>query len=241
MADYPDPMIFGDVLDAYFRDFVSKVTRRVCKDQYVGLVSAEGYIWGTSPKGFSCREEPLRRPPENPPIILILESPHKDEFKPEEPVPANGSTGRNIREYIHVALREKLTDGITRSLILVNAIPYQCSAGVKTESHRSGIFRRMWRKKGVRDSFAKRIQRYVGDERGNALIVNACTRGERTHPNERDLYCLVEDVLFHRFGGSDSSVPHPSNWVPPTGESEPIIEQRQYFPRPGLRWACGSS
>jgi hypothetical protein len=63
---------------------------RTCQDQYVGPLSKL-----TNQHDFPFRKFVDERP-DSPCLILVMESPHKDEFI-EDVGPAKGKTGRNIR------------------------------------------------------------------------------------------------------------------------------------------------
>ena len=102
-------------------------------------------------------------------MILILESPHKDEFK-GEPGPARGATGHAISSQLMnvIGLRQFSDYG----LILMNAIQYQCSLGKPTAKHRDTVFRRVWGSGGAED-FKDRLKTTY---RPGDVIVNCCTK-----------------------------------------------------------------
>ena len=62
--------------------------KRTCPDQYVGLMSEIK----VGDRGFGSRKDPMCRPEEKA-VILVLESPHIEEFKGERG-PAKGTTGK---------------------------------------------------------------------------------------------------------------------------------------------------
>ena len=104
-----------------FRSIVSSLNLNVsnysvnrCPDQYVGTVS----------KLMGIRRPAMARL-KIPGVLLILESPHIDEFKGELG-PAKGKTGKNIKQYFNTVDGLKRINGI-RPVVLINAIQYQCS------------------------------------------------------------------------------------------------------------------
>lgn len=119
-------------------------------------------------------------------IILILESPHQDEFESDKNVlrrfpigPANGVTGVNIWKFSNSIFLRKIGNWGDCALLLMNAIPFQCSLGVDTEHFRYDVFKKAWDDKNIgADFFKDRLAKLL-----NALsskkfvIVNACTKG----------------------------------------------------------------
>ena len=70
------------------------------------------------------------------PIVIILESPHKDEFDPITLMalgPAMGNTGRNLVKHFDSLIQNSsiynYLTGAPHDIVLVNAIQYQCSLG----------------------------------------------------------------------------------------------------------------
>ena len=169
-----------------------------CPDQWVGDVECkyQGFEYLDKGKqGFEKRLSlndssislPLKR------MILVLESPHIDEFnschdsqEPKAYGPANGTTGLSIRNYISAPTRDFLTLSFVHpqdvfALILMNSVPYQCSLGNKlsgrtntgSRKDRDKVFMACWGK--AKQDFCNRLTRYLTEE---TLIINACTRGE---------------------------------------------------------------
>ncbi|MGH8158260.1 MAG: hypothetical protein ACREPQ_09080 [Rhodanobacter sp.] len=161
------------------RKFSHSDTRR-CPDQCVGT-------WKDFDKndGFrfpdSERKEVGSSGDDRKRLIIVLESPHRDEFskrfaKRDEPGPAFGVTGRNIRNYIWAVLKGVEIPEDTE-VVLMNAIQYQCSLGEKTGVCRDEVFDKLWWNKGEGD-FENRIRDLarLGD-----VIFNCCTRGKGRH------------------------------------------------------------
>ncbi len=165
-------------------------------------------------KGWDLGEEGL--------LIMVLESPHQDEFdedlKPKGP--AQGTTGENIGRYLerqHRHLPHLATVARDRyRLVLMNAVEYQCSLGVSpTAVFRDFVFREVW-ERGGRYNFVMRLKKYLAGVKNHLMIV-CCSKGETILPIEdgadvkelRDLVydaareVVSEERLFRR--------PHPSS------------------------------
>ena len=157
-------------------------------------------------------------PPEDPnsnynkTIVIVLESPHKDEYLRDvsQPIaPAQGSTGSKIQGYLDCVLRtspalcDELEDQETR-VVLANPIQFQTSlASVIQPSNwqrvRNAVWRKIWSCQSMRDNFNARMESYSPD-----VIINACTRNLK---NE------VRTFLYRRFGAPHRyEAHHPSYW-----------------------------
>lgn len=138
-------------------------------------------------------------------LIMILESPHKDEFPEEEaPIPANGTTGENIKRYLLEV--EGLSEYADSKLIVMNAIQYQCSLGCDTKRYRDEIFRACWNRGGKEDFISRLREAY----RNNDVILNCCTKGDSEGDDLRDMVCLALRESF-----PDATIlgrTHPSSW-----------------------------
>ncbi|SDY27640.1 hypothetical protein SAMN05444383_13010 [Myxococcus xanthus] len=214
--------VFRDVACAHLKAFVPG---NACPDQYVADL-------GQPPLTF-LRRPASEAPSALAPVILILESPHFEEYGDRDhPVPASGRTGDGIRAHLYRALEllegAESTELDGRPLILANAIQYQCSLGgsekpgIPTEFHRDSVFERMWNlaSKAARTHFRKRLKSYVGAHQPFSpnhlegyVVINACTKGKL----ERPLRCMVEDVVRAALPcKSHVTVEHPCNWKPRT-------------------------
>ena len=157
-------------------------------------------------------------PPEDPnsnynkTIVIVLESPHKDEYLRDvsQPIaPAQGSTGSNIQGYLDCvlrkspALRDELEDQETR-VILANPIQFQTSlASVIQPSDwhrvRNAVWRTIWSCQLMQDDFCARMESYSPD-----VIINACTS---------DLKHKIRAYLNGRFSAPHRyEAHHPSVW-----------------------------
>lgn len=134
----------------------------LCPDQDVGIVGAIVETGEFHRQAIGDRDGRQR-------VILILESPHIAEFNAPNG-PAQGTTGRNIRDYL---LHVRGLAGVGQfRLILMNPVQYQCSLGDLQEiTRRVVLFNRIW-ELGGRQDFVDRLSSYFlpGD-----CVVNCCT------------------------------------------------------------------
>ena len=145
-------------------------------------------------------------------MILILESPHQKEFdRKGEPIgPAMGPTRENIENH----LKTVFPNFSDYHLVLMNAIPFQCSLGQSSKPLRDWMFVKTWEAFG-KDFFQTRLT-YLLDSlkrKGNrVVVVNACTQGG----DKKDYLCCkvcksIIEIL------STKKLPyyhihHPSSW-----------------------------
>lgn len=166
-------------------------------------------------------------------IVLLLESPHKDEYQPGNincPIaPANGKTGDNIDRCLSTVLRRINAELIEEELIeeelivpdcnviISNPIQFQTSLhaihgqGISSASRwktlRDHVWRTLWDEEHIKQCFRDRLDTY-----NPSLIVNACTS---------DLKPLVTSCVEEWINGREPGYPvvllyradpHPSIW-----------------------------
>lgn len=175
----------------------------ICPDQYVGEIGSL-----LNDTMLPSERSSIADRPDKPAVLLVLESPHTEEFK-DSIGPAKGATGRNIARYL--GIDPELQSMLDAPLILMNAVQYQCSLGVNTSINRDEVFKAVW--KHGEANFKQRLQEIyrVGD-----IIVCACTKGNRrTGPSElRQLVhkaivdCFPEATILRRT--------HPAKWNMPS-------------------------
>lgn len=198
-----------------------------CPDQYVGQIGKLKQLEDADknnvkqgsdfPERINVFDESL--------MILILESPHKKEFdKKGEPIgPAMGPTGINIRKHI---LEIFGVDFEKYHLILMNAIPFQCSLGVSPETFRDKMFVETWEAFGM-DFFQTRLTHLLDSLKRKGkkvVVVNACTQGnkqwEEGEQNDDYLCCKVCKSIIEILSTNAEELPyfhirHPSSWKGP--------------------------
>ena len=120
-------------------------------------------------------------------IVIILESPHKDEYSKQITAPAMGTTGENINKYLLDILNKKIGnpqgDKKEYDVILMNAIQYQTSLGIDTEYFRDRVWLTLWNKGVARDEFIRKLEDYKPD-----IIFNFCTNGR----HKKDLIYILD-------------------------------------------------
>jgi len=183
-----------------------------CPDVYAGRVG--DIPKGSKDWGFAVSLPP--RPADQPCIILVLESPHVREYDRRyayTPWPANGSTGRNIRRWAPV-LADSLGLDDSVGLVLLNAIPYQCSLGEEGEwrERRNRLFESSWAQ-GGREFFLQRLRKWY---QPHDVVVNACTKAREREP----LRGMVEEAL------ESSGIQHRARrWHPAAWRTENAVRQ----------------
>lgn len=151
-------------------------------------------------------------------LILLLESPHKDEFDSVgNPLrPANGITGTKINQLLAQKVSGiNLNQSTVYCVWLVNAIQYQTSAYIQLNGQngykkvwrtvRNAIFRTLWSRQTIRDDLFQRIHYLINPD----LIINCVTGGYNIGLNG-----LVQSFLKSRISSSVQNyyLPHPSSW-----------------------------
>ena len=147
------------------------------------------------------RQELLCRP-EGKALILVLESPHRNEFE-DEPGPAKGTTGRNIALFIRKV--RGLEAKSEELLILINAVQYQCSLGHPTTEYRGKVFTAVWKHHGGNDDFKDRLGKIyrLGD-----TVVCACTKD-----GKYNLRQLVHTAIREELSNAEVlRRAHPAGW-----------------------------
>lgn len=151
------------------------------------------------------------------PIVIILESPHKSEYKSNFSPrgPAMGTTGANIGSLIESCEEEHPLQ--LNPIIICNPIPWQCSL-VQLHSRPMGtggryvantVWRRLWRNE-THDAFYNRVY-----DMHPKLVLNCCTQSlTAADNNEKTLKHLVSDFLKSRFPKVQVlPLGHPSYWT----------------------------
>jgi len=215
-----------------FRDIAKEVLDNIyknlpglCLDQYVGTIQQKWTKFERTPV-FNDNGE-VNIPKEKKIMIMILESPHKQEFKGKIG-PAKGKTGINIRKHIVDIFGE---DYINYCLVLMNAIPFQCSLGITPpEIFRDEVFTKAWENNKIGYKFFEdRLDKLlIKLKEKKVVIVNACTQGER--PPQKQLQSMeplccnvcksIINVLEKRDGYKNERetlpfyhIHHPASWM----------------------------
>ena len=196
-------MDFRTIVEESCPKCTSNIELRPCPDQYVGQVAAV-----ETEQTLRVRHPASDRPAGQQCVLLVLESPHIDEFR-DAPAPARGTTGRHIVRYLRQVPGLESTD--TFGLVLINAVQYQCSLGQPPKSFRDVVFRAVW-EGGGRSDFAARLKRLY---RTGDTVVNCCTKGKSSNTTKQ-LRWLVHDAIALALPGAPVlNRNHPSFWQVP--------------------------
>lgn len=145
-------------------------------------------------------------------IMLILESPHKDEYDKKHAgsndltpkAPAQGSTGNNINKYLPIVLKKiGLLDGCY-SLVISNPIPYICSLGIFPNNPltkarnkiRDQVWEAIWHIQDddgrfpIQQDFMARYAKYQPE-----YVINCCTKPSTDHVTK----LLVKHNVSHLY------------------------------------------
>lgn len=145
-------------------------------------------------------------------IVLIVESPHKDEYKNGKPIaPAQGTTGYNIRKQICEKLnRSESINGFKEgnyNLMICNPVQFQCSLFDFYKLSLSGSSP----VKGIRDKVFKEIYKfeekcfiYRLNSYSPKLVINASTSEVKPIVQKTLKENFKNILILEEF--------HPSNW-----------------------------
>lgn len=208
---------------------------QLCPDQYVGKISELGqkyYLRSVGNNIFDYSQASLtinkkiQLPDKN--FLLILESSHIAEYyeqkkrkiygeKRPSPAPAMGKfpgeTGYNIVRPLEDNFFTYTESIREHHLILMNAIPFQCSLGVATGCFRDDVFDAAWKDELIgRSFFETRLGSLLHELAGKIVIVNACTKGKGRRHNVTE---LIKKVLRGYKSAKKAielwEAPHPSS------------------------------
>lgn len=193
-------MNFSAIANQFLSELSDSIKPDSCPDQYVGKIN------NLHPQLREFRRQNMPCRPRNEKyVILILESPHIKEYLGEI-APAKWTTGKNIRSYLRTMTRFRHYRNY--GLVLMNAVPYQCSLGLPTECVRDLIFNRVW-SQGGKKYFTDRLKQYW---RPGDIVANCCTKGESTE-GESELRVLVQRAIKQALPAViPIRRPHPSSW-----------------------------
>ena len=234
---------FDRVVENYEKtDFYSK---RLCPDQYVGLISdlAQNYysrseennIFDYSQASLTINKK-IQLPDNN--FLLILESSHIAEYyeqvkrkiygkKRPSPAPAMGrfpgETGYNIVNFLPKVFVHSPISIKDYNLIILNAIPFQCSLGSVPTKNRNKVFKRIWDDFGY-DLLHNRLTilwSILRESQKKVFIVNACTAMAGQKKN-------IQNAIKAVVGYEVLQLYHPSyNWSAKLKKQQNLIEE--YF------------
>lgn len=161
-------------------------------------------------------EETIRDYKNKKKIIIILESPHREELA-SQMYPAKGRTGKNIKNFLQAYLQLNQWSNLDQKeldIIVMNRIPYQTSLGDyykgKLDKYiRSTIFLAIWKKKSIKKDFCDRLSKYANDD---DLIINACTKLFTEKNNEETDAREFSKFVQNNFKNKYINLSHPVQW-----------------------------
>ncbi|MDN5343487.1 MAG: hypothetical protein PWP28_2367 [Oceanotoga sp.] len=173
---------FIDENNKYFNINIENSRFEKCEDNYVGsfnpIDNINNNLWfekelrERNKEYIKIKKEEIRRLENK--IIIILESPHVEEFNSQKlnfPAPAMGKTGENLQKYFIESMKKYL-ENKNYNIILMNSIQYQCSLGYDTNIYRDRLWLELWEYEDYDCDFINRLNIYEPD-----IIVNLCTKG----------------------------------------------------------------
>lgn len=183
-----------------------------CPDQKVGIFNGAAFCFTKRINidyNTGAKNPPLDPPSMDPanlnePIVIILESPHKDEYNSSsQPIgPANGKTGKNFERIFATLIKGSIIyPAISKSshdVVFINAVQYQCSLGQPSN--------RREKKEILAKCFSGGAQSNDLERRLNALdpfaVINLCT----------SLLCSQVASIAAKFKNYTCGT-HPSSWT----------------------------
>lgn len=157
-------------------------------------------------------------------ILLILESPHRQEYKPDNtPIaPAQGTSGRRLQELAEYTVANCPGHPFKcQPVVIANPIRRQCSlfSYHHTSMHsydtmkelRNRVWRAIWEHGTDKEEFVRTLASLAP-----RLVVNACTKflsKDEKDRGERSLQEIMTRFLRCELGVVDVlELPHPSSW-----------------------------
>lgn len=145
----------------------------------------------------------------NPVIVILAESPHKDEYNyskgfvtPKFPlVKSKRKIQKHLKNYLPSSLSGKY------DVYLVNAIQYQCSFGLDLKNYRmqkNNVFALTWNMEPALNDLICELKNLIRSEQD--IILNCCTK------ELRKFLCMTEILKLYFSQSNISEAPHPSTW-----------------------------
>ena len=158
----------------------------------------------------------------NPVVLLLLESPHADEYmcdresaRIQSIAPAQGVTGDRINAHLAEVLKHGLSpeDCGGASVVIANPVPYQASlVSISNQQKKwrpvgDAVWAALWKIEAVREHFAERLRQCNPD-----IVINACT-GARAKSLPYAMNALVATFVAARCPAAKLyATTHPSSW-----------------------------
>ena len=202
---------------AYWLRVAADLAEEPCDDKSLGVITHVNGLYGF-PEQKAFDYQPIYPRGRDRRLILVLESPHVDEYRKDlrgpTPAPAKGRTGSSIRRQLGSLLefvRPRLCEPL--ELLLVNAVRYQCSRGQlltfrRNSANRDRIFRHFFgtEPEAIGKEFRFRMSDYLKE---GDVVINCCTAGVTKKPL-RDLVTISLVKMREEIGFSLLFAVHPA-------------------------------
>lgn len=200
----------------------------VCRYQFIKSVNGEYNLLPNESKNvnksaFSDVKIDDIKANEYPTIILILESPHKDEYdyfpKFTPKAPAQGVTGTQICEKFEKIINNHLDELELKDteyrILIINPIPYQtslyyCHQKGLIKNIRDFVWETLWKNGGYKSDFINILTNIEPD-----VVINACTKDFKNN---------IDEIIVGIQIGKKCQVNHPSSWGYPKGNYKLTIK-----------------
>lgn len=148
-------------------------------------------------------------------ILIILESPHKDEYDQHfQPIsPAQGITGINLDNHLlnllnsikkHFSFFSQTTQKM--NIVIVNPVPYQTSLNyLSNKGMNSEVKEQVWRTIWCSEDYQKNLAIRYNKYKNIDLIINACTEVFQNEVTNFLLNCIACNSSIYKCN-------HPSTW-----------------------------
>ena len=189
-------------LQNYFCVYTS---HKKCRDNFVGCINTrESQLFIQKEFRFNNRRKLLKRTNTKlEKIVVLMESPHRDEFGVNLTAPALGETGERLNTYLpKILLANGLLSSKNTEIYLVNTIPYQCSLGFETKFCRDIIFEALWKNKRTKKSLFRRLERI------SPTVILVAMTAIKNGKYKSEIINLLKDKEYSVW----SSDTHPSQW-----------------------------
>lgn len=176
---------------------------KMCRDNYVGTISTTtNSLFLQKEFRYNNRRLLYKQPSvlKNK-IVVLIESPHKNEFMLNLVAPALGNTGDKLHMFLpRLLLNNRLIDSNESEIYLVNCINYQCSLGYDTSVYRDKVFNNLWREIKIQNSLKRRLIKISPN-----VIINAVTSNQKQKISK-----FLQNIKLGTLYEADS---HPSVWT----------------------------
>lgn len=149
----------------------------VINDGYYGTIACSNGLFSN----VVCNRIKATNSTNNKTILIVLESPHIDEFIKMYPLANDCYFQKELHNVINNCKWKKSKPSFTNGnydIYLMNAIQYQCSLGFNTDYYRDLVFMTLW--DFMRNDFENRLSTFLNNN-NVALVINLVTLGSHKY------------------------------------------------------------